>query len=253
MGSGGHGMRVLALDFDGVISDSAREAFAVAVRTYASVYPGSKLVESEALYRGFVELMPLGNRAEDYAVILAALEEGASIGDQAAYDAFYQGRDPERLGIFHESFYRARTSWSERDPEGWRKMLAPYPEMLEILRRRASQVTLAIATAKDGRSVHLLLRDYGIEGLFREDLVLDKDIGVTKRSHLQHLQQRLGVLYEAITFVDDKVNHLEAVAPLGARCVLAAWGYNGPREHTAARERGFLVCHLGDVEGKLFA
>jgi hypothetical protein len=52
--------------------------------------------------------------------------------------------------------------------------------------------------------------------------------------------------------VDDKLNHLEAVAPLGVRCALAAWGYNGPREHAAAAERGFLVCTLEDVEGKLF-
>ena len=252
MGSGSHGMLVLTLDFDGVISDSAREAFEVAVRTYASVYPGSKLVESEELYRGFVELMPLGNRAEDYAVILAALEEEATVGDQTAYDAFYQGRDPERLGIFHERFYQARASWSERDPEGWRKMLAPYPGILEILHRRASQVTLAIATAKDGRSVRMLLRDYGIEALFRKDLVLDKDTGVTKCSHLQRLQRHLGVPYEAITFVDDKVNHLNQVAGLGVRCALAAWGYNGRREWEAATKAGYLLLQLDDLEAQLF-
>ena len=55
-----------------------------------------------------------------------------------------------------------------------------------------------------------------------------------------------------MTFVDDKLNHLEAVAPLGVRCALAAWGYNGPREQDAARRSGFLVCDLDDVEGKLF-
>jgi phosphoglycolate phosphatase-like HAD superfamily hydrolase len=203
-------MQVLALDFDGVISDSAREAFAVAIRTYSGLRPGSPLQETEELYAGFVEMMPLGNRAEDYAVILAALEEQEIIADQAAYDSFYRRQDPERLGLFHERFYRNRISWAERDPEGWRRMLSPYPEVLEILHRRASQVTLAIATAKDRRSVRTLLRDYGIESLFREDLVLDKETGVTKRSHLEHLQQSLAVPFDAITFVDDKVNHLRA-------------------------------------------
>ena len=191
-------MRVLALDFDGVISDSAREAFAVALRTYSSLRRDSALEQSEDLYAGFVKLMPLGNRAEDYAVILAALEEGARIGDQSAYDSFYRQQDPEQLALFHERFYRARTSWAERDPEGWRRMLSPYPDMLEILHRRASQVTLAIATAKDRFSVGLLLRDYGIESLFRKDLVLDKETGVTKRSHLERLQQSLEVPFEAI-------------------------------------------------------
>jgi phosphoglycolate phosphatase-like HAD superfamily hydrolase len=196
--------------------------------------------------------MPLGNRAEDYAVILAALEAEASIADQADYDAFYRQQDPERLRVFHERFYRARTSWSERDPEGWCRMLAPYPEVLEILHRRASQVTLAIATAKDGRSVRMLLRDYGIEPLFREDLVFDKETGVTKRSHLERLQASLEIPFDAITFVDDKLNHLDNVAGLGVRCGLAAWGYNGRREWEAAERAGHLVLHLDDLEAQLF-
>jgi phosphoglycolate phosphatase-like HAD superfamily hydrolase len=245
-------MRVLALDFDGVISDSAQEAFAVALRTYSRLRPDSTLEQTEDLYAGFVELMPLGNRAEDYAVILAALEEGARIGDQSAYDSFYRRQDPEQLRIFHEQFYRARTSWAERDPEGWRRMLRPYPQVLEILRRRASQVILAIATAKDGGSVRMLLRDYGIEPLFREDLVLDKETGVSKRSHLERLRQSLEVPFTAITFVDDKVNHLDQVARLGVRCGLAAWGYNGSREWEAARGAGHLVLHLHDLEVQLF-
>ena len=245
-------MRVLALDFDGVISDSAREAFSVAVQTYSSLRPGAALQETEELYAGFVELMPLGNRAEDYAVILAALEQKAVIAHQTEYDSFYRQQDREQLAVFHERFYQARTSWAERDPDWWRRMLAPYPDMLEILHRRASEVTLAIATAKDRFSVAMLLRDYGIESLFREDLVLDKETGVTKRSHLARLQQILDVPFDAITFVDDKVNHLDHVAGLGVRCGLAAWGYNGRREWEAALRAGHLVLHLHDLEAQLF-
>jgi phosphoglycolate phosphatase-like HAD superfamily hydrolase len=245
-------MRVLALDFDGVISDSAREAFAVALRTYSTLRPASQLRESEELYRGFVELMPLGNRAEDYAVALIALEEKAAIPDQAAYDSFYRRQDPEQLGVFHERFYEIRTAWAERDPEGWRRMLAPFPGVLEILHRRASQVTLAIATAKDRLSVGRLLRDYGIDSLFRADLVLDKETGVSKRAHLELLQRRLKVPFHAITFIDDKVSHLDQAAALGVRCGLAAWGYNGRREWDAALRTGHLVLRLGDLEAQLF-
>jgi hypothetical protein len=60
-------MRALVLDFDGVISDSARESFAVALGSYLALRPDSGLGERnrEELFREFVELMPLGNRAED--------------------------------------------------------------------------------------------------------------------------------------------------------------------------------------------
>ncbi len=53
--------------------------------------------------------------------------------------------------------------------------------------------------------------------------------------------------------MDDKVNHLESVAPLGVRCGLAAWGYNGPREHRRALECGYQVLTLEDAEDQLFA
>ncbi len=45
------------------------------------------------LYAPFRECMPLGNRAEDFGVVLAALEAGVSLPDQAAYDAFRSRHD----------------------------------------------------------------------------------------------------------------------------------------------------------------
>jgi phosphoglycolate phosphatase-like HAD superfamily hydrolase len=261
-------MRLLALDFDGVIADSGPEAFVVAVRTWCAMRDGSLFAELEAartqrapararleaepLYARFVELMPLGNRAEDYGVILDAIDRDARLPDQAAYDTHKAAVDPEWLRAFHKRFYRIRTALSLADPEGWLALMAPYPRFLALLRRRADDVVLAIATAKDRRSVGELLHAYGIRDLFGDDRILDKETGVTKRMHLAHLHDRFGFGYPEMTFVDDKVNHLDAVAPLGVRCALAAWGYNGARERDLARERGHIVCTLEDAEEKLF-
>ena len=70
-------MQLLALDFDGVISDSAPEAFVVALRTWHGLRPHAAQdasvaalldtsrvprradVVATALYAGFVEMMPL--------------------------------------------------------------------------------------------------------------------------------------------------------------------------------------------------
>ena len=249
-------MRVLALDFDGVICDSAREAFSVAVRSFAEVFPEHRLPgapeENAGLYARFVETMPLGNRAEDYAVGLAAFATRQALPDQAAYDAFYASLDELRLRAFHKRFYQIRAAWAERDPEGWLAHMAPYPGITALLRRRAGDVRLAIATAKDRASVRRLLAAYGIAELFPDGFVLDKEAGVKKHTHIEQLAERTGVAPAAVTFVDDKVNHLEDVATLGARCVLAAWGYNGARERRAAEAQGFLVCGLEEFETAVF-
>ena len=254
-------MKALALDFDGVLSDSAREAFAVALRTFAALRPGSRLAgaaeapEAEAqraLYGAFVGLMPLGNRGDDYAVALAALEAGVAIKDQADYGAWYASQEVPFLRAFHARFYEVRSEWARRDPEGWLRLLPPFAPLLEVLRRRAGEARYAIATAKDRASVESLLAAYGAADLFDPGLILDKDTGVSKRAHLGHLARGLGLPFEEITFVDDKVNHLMEAAPLGVRCALAGWGYNGLREEQAAREAGFLVCTLEDAEARLF-
>ncbi len=247
-------MKALVLDFDGVISDSAPEAFQVALETYRDLGPETALSgqDRDALYAAFVEMMPLGNRAEDFGVELRALEAGRALPDQAAYDAFKAAQPADWLRAFHRRFYKVRDAWARRDPAGWQAGMRPYADFVALLRARAGDAELAIATAKDRRSVRRLLEIYGIDDLFAEDRVLDKEAGVSKAAHLEQLRERLDLSFDAMTFVDDKVNHLDGVAPLGVRCALAAWGYNGAREHRLARERGYLVCHLEDVEQRLF-
>jgi phosphoglycolate phosphatase-like HAD superfamily hydrolase len=249
-------VKLLALDFDGVICDSAREAFVVAARTFVEVFPEHALppaAEADAgLLARFLEIMPLGNRAEDYAVILAAIATGRPLPDQAAYDTFYESLSRERLRAFHEHFYRVRAAWAERDPEGWLAQMRPYSDFCALLRRRAGDVRLGIATAKDRRSVRRLLASYGIADLFPDGFVVDKEAGEKKRDHVTMLAERAGVALDQVTYVDDKVNHLEDVAALGVRCVLATWGYNGARERRIAEARGFLVCGLDDFERQVF-
>jgi phosphoglycolate phosphatase-like HAD superfamily hydrolase len=261
--------RLVVLDFDGVIADSAPEAFAVALRTWLALRPESPLrargelpdgpaappparVLAHPLYAAFLELMPLGNRAEDYAIALHAIEAGASVPDQAAYDAVKAGLDRDWLRAFHRAFYRERTALSEADPEGWYRLTGPYPGIPGLLRRRGRAAGLAIATAKDRRSVARLLEAYAIADLFGADRILDKEAGITKRAHLERLRAATGLAFGDMRFVDDKVNHLDDVAGLGVRCALAGWGYNGPREASEATARGYPVLSLAEAEEGLF-
>lgn len=261
--------KLLALDFDGVICDSAPEVFLVALRTWlelrpdspragrtvlvaGAAAPGPELVRADPLYPAFLAMMPLGNRAEDFGIELLALEQGRLLEDQAAYDAFKRAVDAEWLRSFHKHFYRVRRALSEADPVAWRRLTPAYPGIPELLRRCSGAALLAIATSKDRRSVGKLLQAYGIADLYPDGFVLDKEAGADKRAHLEHLQRKTGLRYEEMLFVDDKVSHLDDVASLGVRCGLAAWGYNGERELALARDAGHMVLELEDLETQIF-
>ena len=259
-------MEVLALDFDGVISDSAAESFVVALRTLVRLDSGSPLAETNSdlsaadpeavrahpLYSGFLASMPLGNRAEDFAVALRLLEAGEEPEDQGEFDRFRESLGAEFLETFHASFYVERAALRTADPVRWLALLGPFEEFVALLRRRAADRILVLATAKDRASVDLLLDAYGIADLFAAERVVDKEAGRSKRAHLGILADRLGVGFDRMLFVDDKLNHLEDVASLGVRCALAAWGYNGERERILAAQRGFIVCELAAAEDDLF-
>lgn len=261
-------MRVLALDFDGVLCDSSREVLVVAVDAYAALQPASALLSglralrgralagdesfrSDPLYRRFAELLPLGNRAEDFGVALWAIDRGLRVLDQAGYDAAHRHVGGAWRDAFHDRFYAAREALRAADLEGWRRLHLPYSGLAETLRCRSGAWRCAVATAKDGRSVRLLLADLGLADAIDAALILDKETGVDKTSHLTELSARTAVPFADITFVDDKVNHLERVAPLGVRPVLAGWGLNTHREHARAAALGFPVARLDSLDAAL--
>lgn len=257
-------MRALALDFDGVLCDSAREVFTIAVRTYARLHPGSAVVEATlseprpedasidlspaATYADFRQLMPLGRRSEDFGVALHAMELGLELDDQEAWDGFHRLLAPEWLRAFHLAFYETRDRLRTGDTARWLALYDCYPGLAPFLRRAAGHVALAVVTARDAASVDVLLEHLGIADLIPRRLRLDKETGIHKTEHLTALAERLGVGFEEITFIDDRVNQLERVAPLGVRPVLAGWGHNTPREHARAAALGFTVARLDSLD-----
>ena len=262
-------MRVLALDFDGVLCNSSREVFVVAVDAYCRQAPASRLLDNlrslreDALAGGskylddpvvlsFSCILPLGNRAEDFGVALHAVEDDHSISDQAGYDTYFATHERDWLESYHHRFYEARHRLRARDLGVWLGLHLPYPGLADTLRGHPSDTKLAVATAKDARSVILLLEKLGMADLFEADLILDKETGVEKTHHLQTLHDRLDIGFDDITFVDDKVNHLLSVAGLGIRPVLAGWGLNTPREHAAARALGYEIASLDTAGAVLF-
>ena len=126
-------MKVLALDFDGVVSDSAIESFMVAVRTYVALDPDCALADTakelhdssaetirdHPLFVGFLGLMPLGNRAEDMGFALRCLAAGDHVGSQEAWDALRQESSAEFLAEFHARFYLEREALRRHDLAAW--------------------------------------------------------------------------------------------------------------------------------------
>ena len=257
---------MIVFDFDGVLFDSFIESFISAVNTYIELYTDHDLPLTGPLHRdsllriqkehssftdAFSSLMPFGNFAQDYLVILTILEKRAHslIQDQDAFDRFKATLPEKALVSYQDAFYHLRRTEQQSDPEGWTELLSPFPGIPDALHTLSQRSELAVATSKDRASVHLLLERYGLNAYFTPDAILDKDFGPTKRSHLSYLQKRRSIRFDNIHFIDDKVHHLLSVRSLGLHVYLALWGYNTAHQHEIARQEGIPLLERAELIG----
>ncbi len=252
---------LLVFDFDGVISESVHDSFRTAINAFIDLFPDHRLGAAETvipvekiyqferensrIYHNFRNLMPFGNRAEDYFVILKIIErnQASEITDQSAYDRFKVSLPPDDLELYQQTFYSLRRTY-QKDPEIWIKLLPAFPGITEAIRKLSKKYRLAIATSKDLASVRLQLNAYRLQTYFTEDCILDKEVSNSKRNHLKKLHAHLGIPYEKMHFIDDKFIHLLDAHTLGVQCYLATWGFNTRREHRLADKQGFHLLTL---------
>jgi len=110
--------------------------------------------QNAALWERFVELLPLGNRADDYGVCLLAIATNTALPGQDDYDHFRAGLDPAALRAFRKRLYQLRARWERQDPSGWRALLPAYPGICELLRRRRCARGIEIDQIADSTKIN---------------------------------------------------------------------------------------------------
>ena len=254
--------RLLVFDFDGVLADSFHDSFLTALNSYLQMQPALHLPldqliappqavirfenEHPDVKKRFRALMPFGNRAEDYFVILHLMDRHPEIvlQSESEFLEYKVALGDTGLDRYQKIFYRQRMQRQQSDPAAWAALLPPFKGIVKSVRDLSRRFTLAIATSKDRLSVSLLLKQYKLASLFNEDYILDKDFGQNKRGHLVRLQEITDTASHDMHFIDDKLLHLRSVQDLGVHLYLAAWGYNTAREREQAANDGFQVLEL---------
>jgi phosphoglycolate phosphatase-like HAD superfamily hydrolase len=256
--------KILILDFDGVICNSIHDSYLTALNTYTELMPDHSLPwqknsdqasifefeEQYPLYFDqFSRLIPLGNFAEDYFIIIRLLEtkKVPTIRNQEDFELLKKSLSADQLHLYSETFYRNRYRMQEETPASWARLLPSFPGIQEALPVLSQRFLLAIATSKDIRSVNILLDHYGLTQYFPRQNILDKDFAQNKRDHLIRFHEMHRIPFPDLYFIDDKVSHLMDVKDLGIRGYLAIWGFNTTREHRIAESNGFTLLDLDDL------
>ncbi len=245
----GSNRRILALDFDGVICDSAGECLLSAYATYVRGTSSASLHDLESLVKHwrtpFYRMRPFTRDGKDYLITAYFIDKELSIESQADFDRESQRKLPDvckALAVtnsieLEELFQNTRRRIRAWDKVVWYRLNPLYPEMLKGLRNVRDLSSILITTSKLTDTVIKILAHHGVSlpqsQIYGSDKVAK---GVGKNSHLEKVFHMTRAAPDQIHFLDDQVSHLKAAQPLGVQCHLATWGYTTAQQQDEARQ-----------------
>jgi len=230
----------LALDFDGVLCDSARENAISGWKAGASIWSDmSDPLPPSALIAGYCLARPVIETGHEAILMMRLLKEGYAPADLIenfpARAAKLMADSGANLAELKELYGATRDRWIETNAEEWSMMSPLYPGIEVFLRNLPTSVNGYIITTKEERFVRRLLDYNGID--FPAECIFGLDRGVPKETTLRDLLTRYPD--RRLYFVEDRLATLVRVM---ARADLASvhprladWGYNTAADRESAR------------------
>jgi len=222
--------KLYALDFDGVVCDSAVETAMTgwkAARVFWDDMPVSMPAEYIAQFREIRPLIETGYEAILSMRLLFLGKTVAEIGQH--YGLLSQPLLQEVEGgtdSLKKSFGATRDRWIADDLADWLALNPLFPGMAGKLRRILEQSLGYIITTKQERFVKQILNAHDLDMPDSRIFGLDRNMGkpaVLRRVLAAHPGQ-------TVVFVEDRlptlVNVLDTPDLAGIQLILAAWGYN---------------------------
>ena len=246
-------MKILALDFDGVIVDSVLDSLFVGHNAYLRLYGpekkqyfGGELFTFEnwgkiqKKFKKEIEyyrtLRPYIRGATDYGLIQKLLEEKKVIRNQKEFDNYRKMTDFD-FKNYEKEFFKERERSQDIDYRTWYNLEPPYPEIIKGVKRLLEDgVKIIIATSNRRKAIIKSFTPKHFGFFIKAKDILDKRFGEDKSEQMKHIVESYKVQFKDIYFVDDQASHLIQVRPLGVEVFLAGWSYATKKQKVEARK-----------------
>lgn len=251
-------MKILALDFDGVIVDSVLDSLFVGHNTYLRLYGrevkknfGGELFTFEnweKIKRNYQKeikyyrtLRPYIRGATDYGLIQKLMEEKKVIESQEKFDNYRNSTDFD-FEDYEKEFYKERERLQNIDYRAWFNLEPSYPKIIQGMKKLLEEeIKIVIATSNRRKAIMKSFTPEYFGFTIDPKDILDKRFGEDKSEQMRHIVKFYKVNFEDIYFVDDQVSHLIQTRPLGIKVMLAGWSYATEAQKEEARKQDILV------------
>ncbi|HZX44717.1 MAG TPA: hypothetical protein VFF28_03450 [Candidatus Nanoarchaeia archaeon] len=224
-------MKILVLDYDGVIVDSEPEAFAASMNCYAKFKGKDRLftvwdikdidLKYKTLHEKNKALRPYVSTVDHIYAIMEVIERGIKVENDAQFYNFAANINVP--SGFKEEFHRERKRFQEEDFDEWMKSTKPFAQALAGLIAAVKRFDkVVIVTANKNELISPVLEKIGLS----YDEIIDTYYSKDKYGAVDSIAETYDADYKDIYFVEDSVFWMEKMIKKGVRCFLATWGYN---------------------------
>ena len=242
-----------ALDFDGVICDSAVETALTGWKAAARIWPDMPTDTPPALIESFRQARPIIETGYEAILAMRLLHLGDSV---AAIFSAYADKTQALLtdaGVtvddLKQLFGATRDAWIATDLPDWVAMNPLFPCIADRLRSLMQQHLCYIVTTKQERFVKQILNAHGLE--LADERIFGLDRNLSKIQVLNNLlAQHPGL---GVCFLEDRLPTLQNVQQQpelsAVKLRFAMWGYNTNADKRHAAEQGFALVELQSFPG----
>ncbi|MBI2578582.1 MAG: HAD family hydrolase [Candidatus Aenigmarchaeota archaeon] len=241
-------MKVIALDFDGVIVDSIGEHYYLAVSAFEEMRRNAQKFRN--LRKNFDFFRRFAKVAEDFYAFFVMMERGKIPKDEKKLVAMRDEilkKEKKNAESFAKIYFdiRKRTKGSEN----WARFFKPNKKFVSMARKLSLEHPIFIATTRDGETAYSILQRLGVE--ISMGNILSKDDTTNKGEQMRIIAQRSGASLGDIIFIEDNFENLVESSKTGIKPVLVEWGYNTPSQRKEARKLGIPVLKKKGFEKQL--
>jgi len=235
-------LKILALDFDGVIVDSVLDSLFVGHNAYLRLYdPGEKKYfggelfifenweETKKQYQEEIKyyrtLRPYIRGATDYGLLQKLIEENKFVKNQEEFDNYRKEVEFD-FEAYEKEFYKERERLQNINYRAWFNLGPPYTKVIEGIKKLLEERTkIVIATSNRRKAIAKCFTPKYFGFTIKPEDILDKRYGEDKSEQMKQIVNLYQIKFEDIYFVDDQVSHLIQTRPLGVKVLLAGWSY----------------------------
>ncbi len=250
--------KILAIDFDGVISDSALKSLFVSHNAYCKHFGSNKKLnfggkcftfdnwesmkkEYHREMEKYKELRAYVEESRDFLVMIKIIEEEIEVNNQQEFIKIREKMDLD-YQFFHKLFFQEKEIWQNKDFARWFSLAPFYEKAVSGIKQLLKEkVNIVIATSNLGKAIHPAFHEDFLGFHMNPKDIFDKNYGINKSDHMRAISEQYKVKFEDIYFIDDQLSYLEETQILGVNVFLAGWGYCTDEQKNIARSKGITV------------